>query len=509
MDRQTHLLADSDAGQKTNVFSALVSRCAVMLVAARVSGRILRRRREFPLSEMLQILEVRHALSGLAVTLPAESTDAVTTDATIGDFSPIEGQNEKQAADPSATENSDSVDAGSDILACVCDEAPGIAADASPIFGASQTREWQSADKIVSDVRMIFSSQSNAVDVLSPSLTDREASSSMLSLDQTADLSPVLPDGLSSSDHRTTDAVFAMLATASHPELFARAPTTSTAASAPVNLDSTQVVVAELHPSNSDATRVVAWQNDTSLRHQSSGAQQNPVLFLGDSILSCNGSVDSSAIADDGVRSVTNKVQLKGLPFDDNADLALDSSMQPCWHHAITRLFSSVGLAEDADHIAGFLVMPGNRFDDQQPQLLLSVTESQPKSANPSELSSAKAISDARGDRRFQLRLQRLNVSDPPDPLQPNALTIVAAAPIVFGISFCLYRVVARGPPRGPPRSDQMCSDRRNLRQSSHQLNRLKFSISPRGPSLAVRISKPVTSHLSGPGRTFRASSLS
>ncbi len=475
MDRQTQIRAESDTAQRTNVFDAVILRCAEILTPTRHSARILRRCRDRQLSDLLQTLEVRLALSEMDSTATAEAADSkssdTTDDAAVGDFSA-----------PSTPITSQSADEAKRVLHTLDDVCRT----------ATATPRESSADTFIGNL---------------PS--DHTAKGNILTLNPTAKPGDELSGQLSNSDHHATDAVFALLAEGNHPELFAgTSATTIVAGNANEQRTLAQVVVEDSCHSDTGTIHDVARQSDDrTLPHQNSATDANPVPLLRDDTSSGESLVLHDKV-NAGADLATNTLQRPDLQFSATLEFAVCARNQQSSDHAIALLLSSAGKLEETAQIARFLVTPGFRFDYRQPQSLLSVTESQPHRSGAGGPGTAKAIADARSDRRFQMRVQSLDVGEKPETLLPCAKSIVVAAQIVTGFSLCLYCIVARGPPRGPPLSERLCSDRGFLRQTSHQLNRLRFSISPRGPSLAVRFSKPVILSISGPGRTFRASSL-
>lgn len=155
-------------------------------------------------------------------------------------------------------------------------------------------------------------------------------------------------------------------------------------------------------------------------------------------------------------------------------------------------------------HLAGDHISVVNRLE---PQWIVTLSRAE-VTTGTTELSNATNPAGNQPDRRQWSRQTRVFLLAQHDPivLAPNLANLML--PILAGVSCFLANILARGPPRGPPRSQIIDAGRGKSRSCSSQLYRLRFSISPRGPSLVVRFAKPVTLSASGPRRTFRTSKL-
>ena len=187
-------------------------------------------------------------------------------------------------------------------------------------------------------------------------------------------------------------------------------------------------------------------------------------------------------------------------------------------HLAATSLLSdfigSTVAAFQMTSVSGMAISSGGQslssVSDFEPRWIVTSSTNDATSATNAESnqSNAASLTGNQPDRRQWTRKQRsLGLADHESvAISPSVVMLPLA--VVAAVSFFLKHILARGPPRGPPRSQIIESEGGNQRSCSNQLRRLRFSISPRGPSLVVRFARPVTLSASGPGRTLRTSAL-
>lgn len=172
-------------------------------------------------------------------------------------------------------------------------------------------------------------------------------------------------------------------------------------------------------------------------------------------------------------------------------------------HVGAFHITSALGLLTPSD------TKDSSDFSDLEPQWIVtsSTIDTATSNASRPESDSANAAAN-QPDRRQWTRQQRSLRATDHEPVALSPAVVMILLSVLAAVSFFLTHIQVRGPPRGPPRSQTIESERGNRKSCSSQLRRLRFSISPRGPSLVVRFAKPVTLSASGPGRTLRTSAL-
>lgn len=508
LGRQIPIRADAVVQKKVTFFSALASHCATILKSTRRLGGKTRRRHEFPLSQTLQSLECRHLLSGVSTSaFPIAGHDkfATTSPETVDAEEFRETIEVDSNAALVAANDGNPTSLQIDIPLSFQLYADFIQSKLLDGMAAEPTREWPSiADQIDQPGKSPFGDDS----LDSQSTTDRTTGDQAFTDIQREDLDSIITPDSSSEDHELTDSLFALLATAGHADVLG-GNSKATVTSVSSVIDSSredEVTQADQYSASQQhsLSRHDDWHPDSSLRSSDGKNQTNSIFVI--SIFSDEASFVHVDPVDGIPQHVTEDVTNRdGGASVDRIDGSDGHQNGPNARSELNCVYGHANMAFPIDEL---LLSPGFRFDHPQPHVDIRKTEFQAVSPDTSWHRAGKSPAETGRDRRFQLRPQKLQTTAVPD-LSPRVAELTAiAAFCAGGVSFCLYRVAARGPPRGPPRSERLCSDRRFRRLTSHLLSRLKFSISPRGPSLDVRSSVPVIFSISGPGRTFRASSL-